>query len=73
MPIVLFVTGLVASLVVPSGTRALGSLRVSAVGLGTLNLPIGEEQPPAAAEALLAAIKAGCNFVDTAEACEARM
>ena len=68
IPMPLFVAGLVASLVVQPGTKSLGTLKVSEIGLGTLNLPIGEEQPPAAAEALLAAIKAGCNFVDTAEA-----
>ena len=57
-----------AALVVQSGGRLLGTLKVSGVGLGTLNLPLGDEKPPAAAEALAAAIFAGCNFVDTAEA-----
>jgi len=57
-----------SSLVIQPGTRALGTLKISEAGLGTLNLPLGDEQPPAAAEALAGAIKAGCNFVDTAEA-----
>ena len=56
------------ALVVKSGTVPVGTLRISEAGLGTLNLPLGDEKSPAAAEALAAAVAAGCNFVDTAEA-----
>lgn len=50
------------------GTRQLGTLKISDAGLGTLNLALDKTEDPAAAEALAASIKAGCNFVDTAEA-----
>ena len=59
------------SLVVPPpvGARSVGTLTVSEAGLGTLNLKLDKtEEDPDAADALAAAIKAGCNFVDTAEA-----
>ena len=58
----------VPALVVPTGTRSLGTLSVSEAGIGTLNLALDKSVDPAAAEALKAAIDAGCNFVDTAEA-----
>ena len=63
-PPMLPIFGLCAALVVPAGTRTIGSLKVSEVGLGTLNLPLGEEQSPAAAAALASAVGGGCNFVD---------
>lgn len=47
---------------------ALGTLRVSEAGLGTLNLALDKAEDPAAAAALSASLEAGCNFVDTAEA-----
>lgn len=49
-------------------TRSLGSLKISEVGLGTLNLALDKEEDPDAAAALRASVEAGCNFVDTAEA-----
>mmetsp|Transcript_46616 Transcript_46616/g.77062 ORF Transcript_46616/g.77062 Transcript_46616/m.77062 type:complete len:346 (+) Transcript_46616:124-1161(+) len=49
-------------------TRQIGTLRVSEVGLGTLNLPLDKSTDRNAAEALTTCIEAGCNFVDTAEA-----
>ena len=57
----------VPALVVPTGTRSLGTLSVSEAGIGTLNLALDKSVDPAAAEALKAAIDAGCNFVDTAD------
>jgi len=48
--------------------RPLGTLRISEAGLGTLNLALDKTEDPAAAGALAAALAAGCNFVDTAEA-----
>ena len=55
------------ALVTPS--RTLGSLKISEVGLGTLNLALDKkENDEDAAAALKEAIAAGCNFVDTAEA-----
>ena len=57
-----------ALLAPPVGPRPLGTLRVSEAGMGTLNLALDKSEDPAAASALAAAIAAGCNFVDTAEA-----
>jgi pyridoxine 4-dehydrogenase len=50
------------------GPRTLGSLSISEAGLGTLNLALDKKQDEDAAGALKASLKAGCNFLDTAEA-----
>ena len=61
-------TASLSSLVSPPGTRDIGTLRISELGLGTLNLALDKTEDPAAAAALRSALDAGCNFVDTAEA-----
>ena len=53
----------------PVGPRALGTLQVSELGFGTLNLALDKEaDDPGSAQALKAVVAAGGNFVDTAEA-----
>lgn len=47
---------------------SLGTLQVSPVGIGTLNLPLDKTEDPTTAEALNSAVAAGVNLVDTAEA-----
>ena len=65
----LSVSALLAPSGPPGGKRAIGTLRVSELGLGTLNLPLDKKaEDPDTAAALKAAIASGCNFVDTAEA-----
>lgn len=46
----------------------IGTLRVSPVGIGTLNLPLDKTADPATAAALASAAEAGVTLVDTAEA-----
>ena len=49
--------------------RALvGTLDVSALGMGTLNWPLDKRSDPSAAAALAASLRAGVDLVDTAEA-----
>eukprot|EP00568_Trieres_chinensis_P003623 CAMPEP_0183307338 /NCGR_PEP_ID=MMETSP0160_2-20130417/17269_1 /TAXON_ID=2839 ORGANISM="Odontella Sinensis, Strain Grunow 1884" /NCGR_SAMPLE_ID=MMETSP0160_2 /ASSEMBLY_ACC=CAM_ASM_000250 /LENGTH=367 /DNA_ID=CAMNT_0025470903 /DNA_START=53 /DNA_END=1156 /DNA_ORIENTATION=+ len=52
----------------PADRVSLGTLSISPVGFGTLNLPLNKETDDDALEVMKSASAAGVNFVDTAEA-----
>ena len=58
------------SLIAPPTVPAvsLGTLKVSPVGMGTLNFPLDKDEDPVTRDALKAGLEQGISLIDTAEA-----